>query len=86
LSDLYGERERLIAFVGATPEAETSFRNPAVYAAAKGKGKSGGVRVIYYFHSEALPVFLLTVYAKNQKADLTKGRTERSQDARAIAR
>jgi hypothetical protein len=28
--------------------------------------------VIYYFHSEAFPVFLLTVYAKNQKANLTK--------------
>jgi hypothetical protein len=27
---------------------------------------------MYYFHSEALPVFLLTVYAKNQKANLTK--------------
>jgi hypothetical protein len=55
---------------------ETSFLNPAVYAsfagAAKGKGKSGGVRVIYYFHSEAFPLFLLTVYAKNQKANLTK--------------
>ena len=40
--------------------------------AAKGKRKSGGVRVIYYFHNEALPVFLLTVYAKNQKANLNK--------------
>ena len=30
------------------------------------------MRVIYYFHSEAFPVFLLTVYAKNQKANLTK--------------
>jgi hypothetical protein len=40
--------------------------------AAQGNGKSGGVRVIYYFHNEAFPVFLLTVYAKNQKANLTK--------------
>ncbi len=30
------------------------------------------MRVIYYFHNEAFPVFLLTVYAKNQKANLTK--------------
>jgi len=28
--------------------------------------------VIYYFHSESFPLFLLTVYAKNQKANLTK--------------
>lgn len=37
-----------------------------------GKGKRGGVRVIYYYHDEHLPLFLLTVYAKNQKANLTK--------------
>jgi hypothetical protein len=36
-----------------------------------GRGKSGGARVIYYFYNEALPVFLLTVFAKNEKADLT---------------
>jgi hypothetical protein len=40
--------------------------------AAQGKGKRGGVRVIYYLQSEALPLFLLTVYAKNQKANLTR--------------
>ena len=28
--------------------------------------------MIYYFHNEAFPLLLLTVYAKNQKANLTK--------------
>ena len=28
--------------------------------------------MIYYFHNDAFPVFLLTLYAKNQKANLTK--------------
>ena len=28
--------------------------------------------MIYYHHSERLPVFLLSAYAKNQKANLTK--------------
>ena len=37
-----------------------------------GKGKRGGLRVIYYFHNEMCPVFLLTVYSKSQKANLTK--------------
>jgi hypothetical protein len=36
-----------------------------------GRGKSGGVRIIYYYHSEHLPVFLLTVFAKNEQADLS---------------
>jgi hypothetical protein len=70
------EREQLIAFVGANPEAGAVIPESGgvrkLRWAAKGKGKSGGVRVIYYLHSEAFPVFLLTVYAKNQKANLTK--------------
>jgi hypothetical protein len=37
-----------------------------------GRGKSGGVRVIYYFHSEALPLYLLTLFAKNERANLSK--------------
>ena len=37
-----------------------------------GRGKRGGVRVIYYFHDEAMPLFLLNVFAKNEKANLTK--------------
>lgn len=39
---------------------------------AQGKGKSGGVRVIYYYHSDALPLFLLTVFGKGEKANLSK--------------
>lgn len=40
------------------------------YARA-GRGKSGGVRIIYYFHSERLPVYILAGFAKSEKADLT---------------
>ncbi len=36
------------------------------------QGKSGGVRVIYYFHSESIPLYLLTLFAKNERANLTK--------------
>ena len=36
------------------------------------QGKSGGVRVIYYLHSEAMPVYLLTLFAKNERANLSK--------------
>ncbi len=40
--------------------------------ARDGRGKSGGVRVIYYFHSEAMPLYLLTMFAKNERAHLSK--------------
>ena len=40
--------------------------------ARDGRGKSGGVRAIYYFHSEAMPLYLLTMFAKNERANLSK--------------
>lgn len=40
--------------------------------ARDGRGKSGGVRVVYYFHSEAMPLYLLTMFAKNERANLSK--------------
>jgi hypothetical protein len=38
----------------------------------KGKGKSGGFRVISFYSGADIPVFLLNVFAKNEKTDLTK--------------
>ena len=70
------ERSELVVFVGANPDVgdvipETGGVRKVRWSVG-GKGKRGGVRVIYYFHSEAFPLLLLTVYAKNQKANLTK--------------
>ena len=36
------------------------------------QGKSGGVRVIYYIHSDAMPVYLLTQFAENERANRSK--------------
>ena len=78
------EREQLIGFVGANPEmgdiVPESGGVRKLRWAAKGKGKRGGVRIIYYFHSHAFPVFLLTVYAKNQKANLTRAERNELRD------
>src|SRR5438105_4381351 len=69
------EREELVAFVGANPEAgeiipETGGVRKIRWALAGG-GKRGGARVIYYYHDERLPVFLLAAYRKNEKADVS---------------
>ncbi|MCI5223549.1 MAG: hypothetical protein D3924_12985 [Candidatus Electrothrix sp. AR4] len=37
-----------------------------------GSGKSGGIRVIYYFHSELYPLFLLTLFGKSEKTNISK--------------
>ena len=36
----------------------------------EGKGKRGGVRVIYYWKKSAYEIWLLTIYAKNEKATI----------------
>ena len=70
------EREQLVvAFLGANPEAgeiipETGGVRKIRWALA-GRGKRGGARIIYYYHNERLPVFLLAVYGKNEKANLS---------------
>jgi len=36
------------------------------------KGKSGGVRVIYYYHDERIPLYLLTMFGKSERDNLSK--------------
>jgi hypothetical protein len=38
----------------------------------EGRGKRGGARVIYFYHSADMPLFLFTAYAKNVRADLSQ--------------
>jgi hypothetical protein len=63
------EREALVAFMGANPESGGVSK---IRWALAGRGKRGGARVIYYYHGERLPLFLLTAYPKNEKANLSK--------------
>jgi len=73
---LNDERSNLVAFLGMNPAAGDVIPGAGgvrkVRWAEQGRGKRGGFRIIYYFHNEAFPLFLLTVYSKNQKANLTK--------------
>jgi len=50
---------------------------------AQGRGKSGGVRVIYYYHNGTMPLFLLTVFGKGEMANL--GKSERNTLAKLSA-
>jgi hypothetical protein len=51
--------------------------------ARRGRGKSGRVRVIYYFYNETMPLFLLNMFAKNEKANLSKA--ERNKMAKLVS-
>ena len=40
--------------------------------AIPGKGKRGGLRIIYYWKSKMGEIWLLTLYAKNEAADIPR--------------
>jgi mRNA-degrading endonuclease RelE of RelBE toxin-antitoxin system len=44
---------------------------------AKGKGKSGGVRVIYYWERAPERIYLLTMYGKSERADIDRATLKR---------
>jgi len=48
-----------------------------------GRGKSGGVRAVYYFYNADNPIYLLEVFGKNEKANLTAA--ERNALAKGVA-
>ncbi|WOI13488.1 type II toxin-antitoxin system RelE/ParE family toxin [Sulfitobacter sp. LC.270.F.C4] len=68
------EREAAINFVAANPEAGVSLGGGLrkVRIPRDGSGKSGGFRTIYVFGGTQMPIFLITVFAKNEKANLSK--------------
>ncbi len=69
------EREELTDFLAWNPEIGDVIAGTGgvrkVRWALKGRGKSGGARVIYYFHDERIPLYLLDIYAKNEKGNLS---------------
>jgi hypothetical protein len=83
------QRARVVEMLARDPECGEIMQGTGgvrkVRVALTGRGKSGGARVIYYFHSERLPVFALTVFAKNERANLTPAeRNAMAAVARAI--
>src|SRR5687768_11951622 len=70
------ERAEIVDFIAANPTMgdEISGTGGArkVRFAGKGRGKSGGHRVITFYSGENIPVFLITMFTKNEKTDLTQ--------------
>jgi len=70
------ERLSIINYLAAHPAAGNIMQGTGgirkLRWSAQGKGKSGGVRIIYYYHNESTPIFLLTLFGKGDKANLTK--------------
>ena len=70
------DREEFVTFIAANPQRGDLIQGTGgirkIRWGIKGQGKSGGLRVIYYYHSERMPLFLLTAYEKSVKSDLAE--------------
>jgi len=81
---LFSEEERadIVALVAADPECGDLIRGTGgfrkVRVARKGMGKSGGARVVYIWRNQGFPVFLITVFPKNEKENLSTAERTRS--------
>ena len=69
------ERSEFIDHIAGHPEAGDIVPGAGgirkVRWSRQGAGKRGGVRVIYYFHDDTVPLYLLSIFAKNEKSDLS---------------
>ena len=78
------EREAFIDFIARHPESGDVIPDTGgvrkVRWSRAGMGKRGGVRVIYFFHHPARPLYLLMAYAKARRENLTPD------DKRAVQR
>lgn len=69
------ERAEFVDFIARNPEvgdlipASGGIRK--VRWGQRGSGKRGGVRVVYFYHDPAMPLYLLMIYAKAQRGDLS---------------
>ena len=70
------ERESLVNYLSTSPLAGKLVKGTGgirkIRWAQEDIGKSGAYRVIYFFHSSEIPLYLLNVFAKNEKADISQ--------------
>lgn len=77
------ERSVFIDFIAANPEEGDMIPDTGgirkIRWGRHGSGKRGGVRVIYFYHDPAMPLYLLMVYAKARQGDLSSDEKRRVQ-------
>ncbi len=80
------QHEELILYLALHPDAGDEIPGTGgvrkVRFAARGKGKSGGVRVVYYYYDRENPLYAILLYGKNEQANLSP---EQKREVAALA-
>nr|VFK37042.1 MAG: RelE toxin of RelE / RelB toxin-antitoxin system [Candidatus Kentron sp. SD]VFK43104.1 MAG: RelE toxin of RelE / RelB toxin-antitoxin system [Candidatus Kentron sp. SD] len=70
------EKQNLIDYLAKNPRSGIIMRDTGGIRkfrwALGNKGKSSGARVIHYYHDGSMPLFLLTVFGKSEKDNLSQ--------------
>lgn len=81
------ERTALIDFLAENPTAGDLMQGTGgarkLRWAAKGKGKSGGARAITFYAGPNVPVFLMAIFGKGERANLSKAEHNELRDVLA---
>ena len=69
------ERRDVIDYLSSHPKADVLMRRTGGVRKLRwsrgARGKSGGVRVVYYFHSDRIPLYLLALFGKNEQTNVS---------------
>ena len=70
-----GEREAFVDFIARNPQSGDVIPETGgvrkIRWRRQGTGKRGGARVVYFYYDRHMPIFLLLIYAKAQRENMT---------------
>jgi hypothetical protein len=69
------ERKTIVEYIAQNPDAGDEMTGTGgarkIRFAGRGKGKSGGYRVVTFYSGKDIPVFLLSIFSKGERANLS---------------
>lgn len=78
-------RERFIDYIAKNPLSGdliqgTGGARKIRWQSDSFSGKRGGVRIIYYYHDQEIPIYLFTVYKKSQRVNISSAEKKMLED------
>jgi len=71
------ERKEIVSRIAADPQGGDPIPGTGgarkIRFAGPGQGKQGSYRIITFYSGADIPVFLLSMFAKNEKSDMSQG-------------